>query len=375
MRCLHIISGDLWAGAEVATLHLLAELRTRRGVDLEVVIFNRGELQTRLADLGISTTVLDERVHSIPALAGAVSALARAWRADVVHSHRYKEHVVGAVAALRSGAFHVRTAHGEDMGVGWDGRLVGMGPLVDRALGWLTGGTWITVSGELGEGLRGFRRTVHVVGNGLPDEPPTPRRSALVDSFGDGRPAWYVGFVGRLEPEKRPDRFVRAFAELPAEIEGRTARGVLLGSGSQDARLRGTVRDLGIEDRVRFLGHRANGDSILAGLDVLVIPSDREGMPMVLLEAMRSGVAVVACRVGGMGEILGETEYVVRPEDERSMTSAIRTLLEDRGKREAWSEALRSLFLDRCSIRRVADRVLEVYAEGVPESAHESVGA
>jgi glycosyltransferase involved in cell wall biosynthesis len=83
---------------------------------------------------------------------------------------------------------------------------------------------------------------------------------------------------------------------------------------------------------------------------------------MVLLEAMRAAVPVVASDVGGMTEVLGrDDEWVRAPADETGMAEAATRLLEDRGARRSWSERLQERFLARYSIGAVTDQVLEVY--------------
>jgi L-malate glycosyltransferase len=112
MRVLTVVSGDLWAGAEVQVYQILRAARREPGVELHVVVLNPGMLADRLAAAGIIVTVLDESRLGLWSLAREVRALARTWRPAVVHTHRRKEHLLGALAARACGAGLVATIHG-----------------------------------------------------------------------------------------------------------------------------------------------------------------------------------------------------------------------------------------------------------------------
>ena len=79
LRCLHVLSGDLWGGAEASAFHLVTELNRRPGVQVEVALLNRGKLYDRLSDRGIAVHLFDETRNGFW---GLVSALARTLRAS-----------------------------------------------------------------------------------------------------------------------------------------------------------------------------------------------------------------------------------------------------------------------------------------------------
>jgi glycosyltransferase involved in cell wall biosynthesis len=357
-----VVSGDLWAGAEVSAFNLMQELCARDGVRVQAIVLNEGPLHDRLVEAGVPTRLLPESRLSFARLMREGLGEARKLRPDVVHSHRYKEHLLGSAMSLASGAIHVRTAHGLPPELEWRGKLLGAGSLVDDAVSGWTGSTWIAVSSDLARRLDGVRRRVHVVPNGLPAWAPPAKRDVLQDAFGDGEPSWLVGFVGRLEGVKRPDRFLRILSALPERMGGRRVRGIVVGEGALRGELETQIRDLGLGPRLRLLGARADGERLVGGLDVLVVPSDHEGHPMVVLEAMRAGVPLVASAVGGIPEILGRAPWVVPPEDEPAMAEAVRGLLSDPERARAWAGTLRAAFASRYTIAATADRVLEVYA-------------
>jgi glycosyltransferase involved in cell wall biosynthesis len=153
-------------------------------------------------------------------------------------------------------------------------------------------------------------------------EDPDPAVAAL---RGQGRVI--VGGVGSLSRRKNFDDLIRAAAALSAE--GLELEVVLVGKGDQGEALRELSRQSGVEDRVHFLGHRWNVPAVLRGLDVMVLPSLSEGTPLVVVEAMLMGCAVVASAVGGTPEIVtdGETGLLVPAKDVSALTAQLRRLL------------------------------------------------
>jgi glycosyltransferase involved in cell wall biosynthesis len=324
------------------------------------MVFNRGALAESLAKHGVDTIVVPEGERSFAALVREGLVIAGDFRPDIVHSHRYKEHLLGAFVAARSGAIHVRTAHGLPLEPTWNGRLRGAGAAVERAVADWTGSTWIAVSDELARRIAGMRRAVHVVPNGLPSDSPEPFRAGLEEAF-DGTPSWYVGFVGRLEQVKRPDLFLRMLERLPRGIRGRAVRAAVVGDGGLRPRLELAAESLVRQGRLRFLGHRSDGDRILAALDALVVTSDHEGLPMVVLEAMRAAVPVVSTAVGGVPDALKEAGWLVPPDDAAALSAAVLEILDDADLRARRTAAARGRFDERFAIDRVGDRVLDLY--------------
>jgi glycosyltransferase involved in cell wall biosynthesis len=364
IRCLHLVSGDLWAGAEVSAFELMREISRRPEQEVAAVVFNEGTLQRNLGAAGIATWLVSERHAGLAQLVTAVHRIAREFSPDVIHTHRYKEHLIGALVATLTGAKHVRSAHGLSPAVGAArGRMAFVG-MLDEALSDWTGSTWIVVSEDLRRRLEGVRRSIHVVPNGISAVAPAPDRATLLAALGPAQDDVFVlGFVGRLERVKRPDRFLRMLAALPERSANRRFVGAILGSGSMRGELERLAVDLGLGERVRFLGHRDHAQSLIAALDALVLTSDHEGLPMVLLEAMRSGTPVVATSVGGVPEVLGPTPWTVLPTEEARLASIVAQLAADDRAREEWSAALTTTFRSKYTIAAAADRVSEVYSE------------
>lgn len=144
--------------------------------------------------------------------------------------------------------------------------------------------------------------------------------------------------VGRLEAVKGHDLLITACAMLAAR--GRPCRVVIVGEGSERAALERQAKAAGIADRVIFEGSLPP-EAIrkrLHASDLFVLPSRSEGMPLALLEAMATGTACIATRVGGVPEMAGDAARLVRPEDPRDLVAAIAELAGPSAYRQALGE-------------------------------------
>ncbi len=138
-----------------------------------------------------------------------------------------------------------------------------------------------------------------------------------------------IGAVGRFHSQKAFDVLIRAVAQLPG------AHLVLVGDGRERIALERLAADLGISDRVALTGWTEAASACLRSFDVVAIPSRYEGLPLVLLEAMLSGCAIVATGVGSILDALqdGETGLVVPTDDADALANALRRLKSDPGLR------------------------------------------
>lgn len=155
-----------------------------------------------------------------------------------------------------------------------------------------------------------------------------------------------VGFVGRLHEQKNVPALLAA---IPSVIQSApNAQFAIIGDGPDEASLREQATSLGIDDRVTFTGRINDIPATLPGIDVFVLPSMTEGLPLALLEAMSSGVASVATRVGANASILSEDAGIlVTPGDSKELGTAISSLVNDREKRQQMGKRAREIVEQR----------------------------
>ncbi|MBC9735614.1 glycosyltransferase family 4 protein, partial [Nocardioides marmotae] len=154
--------------------------------------------------------------------------------------------------------------------------------------------------------------------------------------------------VSRLIAPKRPDLLVDAWARLGASGAAGAPLLLLAGDGPARPALERQVAAAGLAGGVRLLGDRHDVDRLLAAADLLVLASDREGLPVSVLEAMGAGVPVAASAVGGLTSLAGAVELVGEPTAE-AWADAVRRLLEDPGRRQDLATAAGALVERRFS--------------------------
>jgi glycosyltransferase involved in cell wall biosynthesis len=175
-------------------------------------------------------------------------------------------------------------------------------------------------------GWGGDPRRLHVIYNAVDPEPETPFLPVLPPFSG-----YTVVTVGRLVPWKGIDRLLHVIAALPG------VRLIVVGDGPEGLRLRDLAQELGLDARVLFIGEvpAAQVDGYLRTGDVFVLNSIYEGLPHVVLEALRAGVPVIATDVGGTGEIIepGVNGLLVPPGDDERLRRALLQLLQQPSER------------------------------------------
>jgi glycosyltransferase involved in cell wall biosynthesis len=364
VHVIHLISGDLWAGAEVATFHLLRALRARRDLSVGAIVLNSGELVERLREAGIPVSVIPEETRSFWELLRAVRR--ELAHAELVHSHRYKEDLL----AFLAGRPWVSTQHGrpEPFPVGKAVRLAVFraGADVARRLG---ARRVIAVSSEVEEALspRVGRRKLVRAWNGIAD--PQAGHSAIPWSARPRR----VGVLGRLAPVKRFALAVAAVARCPdLELE-------IVGEGPEREALVRQIESLGLADRVRLLGHHAHPLALVARWRALLVPSLHEGNPIAVLEALGLGTPVLSGPLRGVLEITEQRCGWVVPDahSPESWAASLSRIVDDAAGGEAASAAARARYVAAFTSEAAAERVRAVYMtalgrprEGVAQTAH-----
>jgi glycosyltransferase involved in cell wall biosynthesis len=173
--------------------------------------------------------------------------------------------------------------------------------------------------------------------------------------------SFVIGGVGRLVAQKNFTLFLEVAARLISRHP--SALFLIAGTGPQEEELLGKALSLGIGDRVRFLGHVSDRLSLYHAFDALLMTSDFEGTPMVLLEAMACGLPVVASAVDGIGEVCTNHRdaLLVAPGDTAGFAASLGHLLKDTALREGLGKNARVTVLERYEIRSLTARIESLY--------------
>lgn len=315
LKILHIASGDLWAGAEAQLFTLLNSLQGKEKIKLYAVVLNHGELAERLSKIGIDTIILDETMHSSFSIIFHLRKILRDLKPDIIHSHRKKENILSAAASLTSGtrSVSVSTIHGaqEHTFPLWQ---------LHRNLTNIFNFLYlryfctkiISVSEELAEQLavQFPKFKIATIINGIDCKSVISQSKLHPTSY--SQEFTHVGVVGRLEPVKRIDIFLEVAKCLVSRHPDKPWLFHICGDGSLKQNMIELADELNITDKVTFHGHQHYIHSHIEALDVLVICSDHEGLPMTALEAITLGTPIVAHAVGGLTSLLqGESGGMV----------------------------------------------------------------
>jgi sugar transferase (PEP-CTERM/EpsH1 system associated) len=174
-----------------------------------------------------------------------------------------------------------------------------------------------------------------------------------------------IGTVGRMQPVKDQATLIRAFIALRAERPdiAECAKLMLIGDGPLRGELLGLLLQAGAGEHVWAPGSRGDVAHMLQGMDVFVLPSLNEGMSNAILEAMASGLPIVATDVGGNAELVEpeRTGVLTAPGDVGALAQALKTYLEDPERRRNHGQAARRRALREFSLDVMVSRYLALY--------------
>ena len=201
------------------------------------------------------------------------------------------------------------------------------------------------------EGVPGHK--IRVIPNGVDPSAFRPREYSM-------RPT-RIGVVACLREEKRIDVLIAAAPRILSRHPH--AEFLIAGEGRCRQALEAQVDALGISERVTFLGHRDDVADVLAMTDIFVLPSRSEALPNSIMEAMASGLPVVATAVGGIPELVrdGHTGRLVRPADADALASAILDLLDHPGRLAEFGREGRRMMERSFAFDRMVGQVEELY--------------
>ena len=371
LRILQIVSGDLWAGAEVQAFTLMRSLHKMAHIEVAAVLFNDGTLADKLKEAGILVYPLNELNVSSLSLLIRVREIIDGWRPDVIHTHRTKENIIGSIAnRTKYCAPCIRTVHGANERPVEKGLQVARQRIIsglDRWCGTVLQDRIIAVSRDLGDKLATQfpADKIIVIENGV-DVEAVKREKALGLCVGRTPDVIHVGIVGRLSAVKRVDLFLETAALLLRHHRNEMKwQFHVIGDGPLRQELEARARHLRIAESVLFYGHRRDVLTCIDKLDVLVNCSDHEGLPMSVLEAMALEVPTVAHAVGGLIDVLPK-EFLIDLHNPAGYRDGILRALAGDGRAITVGNATKKLQF--YSAQKNAMRVRALYGELIQSS-------
>ncbi len=362
----HILGSLRTGGAEMALVNYLKAADRENFTHSVICLTTAGPLARQVEELGVPVMTYPVRLRNLPQAVWGLAGQLKARNATVVHTHMFTAAFWGRLAGLVAGVpVLVTTEHGkEPWKKGWQ-------ILIDRMLGARTY-RQIAVS----EDVRNIRiardsappERIVLIPNSVPvpEQPRDPeRRAAVREHLGLAPDQPVLGTVGRVVDAKAYPVLVEAMTDLTARIPG--LKWLQVGDGPDLPALQDAIAARGLKDVVLCLGRRDDVGDLLQAMDVWVMSSRREGLPVALLEAMASRLPIVATDVGGIPDAVENerSALLVPAEDPAALAAAIARVFADPSLADRLAAQARQDVVARYGNTSIAHRIEEIYRAGL----------
>lgn len=294
----HIIYRLAIGGMENGLVNLVNRMDSRF-VHHIISLTDATDFQARITNPAVKVSMLNKKPGKDFGSYVRLWRLLRSKRVDIVHTRNFGTVDCGLVARLAGVKTLVHSEHGWDMS-----DLSGGNPKYIRLRRWMAplATRWLAVSANIRDWLEqtvgvSASKLTHIY-NGVDSKRFYPKVSSSNDKL-------HVGFVGRLEDVKNPSLMIRAMARLAVDTSlSRPVELTVVGSGSLLEPLKELARESGVDNLVHFIGPRTDVPELMRTFDAFILSSYNEGISNTILEAMASGLPVVATEVGGNPELI-----------------------------------------------------------------------
>jgi glycosyltransferase involved in cell wall biosynthesis len=362
MNILFIITrADAIGGAQVHVKDLAVALQKDRHKVL-VLTGEKGIYNEDLKQLGVESVACECLKKQINPIADGKSLryilnIIDLFKPDLIAAHSSKTGILGRLASQITKVPCVFTAHGWSFttGIPEPGRTIYL--WLEKSTAFLADKIICVSEYDRQIGLKAGMNsqkllTIH---NGMEDIAVELRAKPE-----QSQPMIKVAMVARFDRQKDHATLVEAFKDLNAEL-------ILVGDGPSLDKTRQRVQQLGISDRVSFLGFRQDVAEILAEVQIYALISHWEGLPCTIIEAMRAGLPVIASDVGGVKEIVidRQTGYVVPRSDVFTLRQKLEYLIDNPQARISMGIMGRQKYESQLTFRHMYDRTLIAYQDAI----------
>ncbi|MDP1526752.1 MAG: glycosyltransferase [Rhodocyclaceae bacterium] len=330
-RILHLITRLPIGGAERLLLGILRNLDPTQFESVVCCIQDRGELAEEAEAMGLPVIALNmmQRGGHDRLVVPALRKLMRDQRIDLVHTHLYHANLYGRLAARKEGIPAIASVHNTYKKRKWYRHLINR---------WLARDTFVITAGseDVERDLLEVDRLPKSKVVRLPNSIDLSRVETTMgvaeakQHFGFAATDIVIGTVGRAEEQKGHAFLLEAFAKLRQRPDGERLKLLLVGDGRLLPQLKESAANLGIAKACCFPGSIAHLAEVYRAIDLFAMPSLWEGLSLAMLEAMASGLPIVATEVGGAHDVLGDNRFglLVSPHDAGALETALVKLLD-----------------------------------------------
>ncbi|KAF1085502.1 Alpha-D-kanosaminyltransferase [Sporotomaculum syntrophicum] len=348
--------------------------------DVTVACPQKSALEDKLAGENIKTLPLP--------LAGEVSLekdyasfnilrkFMRQEQVHLAHAHGAKAALIARPAALCAGVPSIYTVHNSIFNEHWPAWKNNIAAVAEHVLSWSTGYI-LTVSNALGEEIRHRQKIspakIKVIHNGIQlsgfDHKGTKQN--LKEEWNIPLDRTVVGTVARMAPQKGLSVLVKAAKQLIGKYN---VHFLIVGDGPLRGELEEQIRLSSINDYFTFTGMLKDISQAYSSMDIFVLPSITEGLPLTVLEAMAFSLPIVATSVGGVPEIIesGECGFLAPPGDHQALAAQIAGLLDCPAKRTEFSHKGRHRVQEKFAAAKMIEETKNIYYSLLKEPSYKT---
>jgi len=365
MRICYVISGDLWAGAEVMIHRLLSGLIIYQDLELSVILLNEGKLAVEIRKLGIHVEVVDEERLSFFQIVKNVRMIISDFAPDIIHSHRIKENILAYFSVKNSERkiILISTQHGmpEPVKMKWKKYK---DVLLSKYNIYILSTYFkklIVVSADIKNNITNnfgiHEDKVQVIHNGTVVITNNSRKRE--------REFFTIGSAGRFFPIKDYPLMVETAREVLKKTD--KIRFELAGEGPELERIIGLIQEYKIEKYFSLKGFVDDMASFYSNIDLYMNTSFHEGLPMSILEAMSHGIPIIALNTGGLKEILsdGLHGFLLEGRDPKLIAEKCLQLFQDKEMLWRMGIASRDNIIKNFSYDKMAENYYNLYCNSV----------
>lgn len=374
MLILHVIPGDLWAGAESQVFYTIRELKRQSAHEVVAILFSKKELYKKLVNEKVTTHVIDEEFNNGFVIISGIKNIILKMNPDIIHVHDYKGHTLTYLAKYLSGiqCRILRTIHGHaalPANIKYIQYLKGsiILQLEDKILLRYLTDCIIAVSKDINGVLNNKYKKNQIcqINNAVqlrPDEQDTEHAHDAREQFHVDDNTYWIGTAARLVDVKNIRMLIDA-AKIIKKKNICNYKVSIFGEGPLRRKLQQQIEQHDLIGQVFLEGHHNNFSSIVGSLDTFVLTSLNEGLPMSLLEAMSMGTVPVCTKVGGMQEVIENEEsgYLVESGSSVDLAEVLALLCENAELRDSVGRKARRRVQSHYSIESSVEKLLRLY--------------
>ena len=368
-KILYIVTKSNFGGAQRYVFDLAASLK--EGFEIVVASGGNGILLKKLADKGIRTISIPSMERNVGFFKEfkAISELLKIFRKenpDIVHLNSSKAGLIGSIAVKifnketnQQKIKTIFTVHGfpfeESRNIFWKGSI------------WIA--TWISMmlsdniivvskkDEAIGKSMPFVSKKISYIPNGIAPFALLPKEEARKKLLGENFEGIVIGTIAELNKNKGLEYLLGA---IPL-IKEKNIKFVIIGEGEDRKKLEGIIHAKNLP--VTLTGFIENASEYLSAFDIFVLPSLKEGLPYVLLEAGYAGLPTVASKVGGIPDIIqeGVSGTLITPKDVQALTKAIEKYVDNPEFREKHGKELQEIIAKNFILERMAKETLKTY--------------